>query len=290
MFRGSIVAIITPMKENGAIDFDSFHKLIDWHLENQTDGIVVLGTTGESPTIEFPEREQIIKKAIEWIGGRIPVIAGTGVNSTKETVHLTHHAMELGVDACLVVTPYYNKPTQEGLYQHFKTVAEAVPIPQILYNVPSRTGCDLLPETVGRLSLVPNIVGLKEATGNLTRVKEILDHCKEEIDLLSGDDATAKDFILQGGKGVISVTANVAPRLMHDMCAAALAGNQIEANKLNDRLMPLHQQLFVESNPIPAKWALREMGKISNGIRLPLIWLSENKHHIVRDAIARCGC
>lgn len=285
MFHGSIVALVTPMKTNGSVDLGSLRELLTWHLENLTDGIVILGTTGESPTIDLNEREQIIRATLEHINGKIPVIAGTGVNSTKETVHLTLQAMELGVDGCLVVTPYYNKPTQEGLYQHFKTVAEAVAIPQILYNVPGRTGCDLLPETIGRLSKVTNIVGVKEATGDITRIAKILSASDGNLDLLSGDDATGLEFMLAGGKGVISVTANIAPLAMHEMCAAALAKDQKKAKALNDKLMPLHKQLFVESNPIPTKWALHEMGKIPPGIRLPLTILSENKRKLVREAL-----
>lgn len=285
MFHGSIVALVTPMQSNGSIDLDCLRKLLDWHLESKTDGIVILGTTGESPTVEFKEREEVIKTTLDQIGGQIPVIAGTGANSTKEAVHLTRHAMELGVDGCLLVTPYYNKPTQEGLYQHFKTVAEAVAVPQILYNVPSRTGCDLLPETVGRLSAIPNIIGIKEATGDISRIDKILNQCDNVLDLLSGDDATALEFMMAGGKGVISVTANVTPRLMHDMCEAALASDFEKAKVLNNQLMALHKHLFVEANPIPVKWALHEMKKIPAGIRLPLTTLSTSKQAIVREAM-----
>lgn len=285
MFHGSIVAIVTPMKPDGAIDIEKLRELIDWHIDSLTDAIVILGTTGESPTIEFKERELIIREAIDQIAGRVPVIAGTGVNCTTEAIHLTKHAMELGADACLLVTPYYNKPTQEGLYQHFKAVAQAVPIPQILYNVPGRTGCDMLPETVGRLSLIPNIVGIKEASGDVKRVNEILDQCEKEIDIFSGEDILALEFILAGAKGDISVTANVAPRDMHAMCKAALAGDRETATTLNEKLLPLHQQLFIESNPIPVKWALHTMNKISSGIRLPLTVLSESKREPVRQAL-----
>jgi 4-hydroxy-tetrahydrodipicolinate synthase len=285
MFHGSIVALVTPMKPNGAIDIDKYRELVDWHIENLTDAIVVLGTTGESPTIEFNERQMMIKAAIDQASGRIPIIVGTGVNCTQETIHLTRNAMELGADACLLVTPYYNKPPQEGLYKHFKAVAEAVAIPQILYNVPSRTGCDLLPETIGRLSTVSNIIGIKESTGNVARVHEILEHTEGDLDLLTGDDPTALEFITAGGKGVISVTANVAPRLVHDMCRAALNKDHKTAKQLNEQLMPLNKQLFIESNPIPVKWALHEMAKIDIGIRLPLTPLSESKREIMRDAL-----
>lgn len=285
MFHGSIVAIVTPMKADGAIDIEKLRELIDWHIESDTNAIVVLGTTGESPTIEFKEREHIIRETLDQVGGRVPVIVGSGVNCTKETIHLTKNAMELGADACLLVTPYYNKPTQEGLYQHFKAVAEAVPIPQILYNVPGRTGCDMLPETVGRLSLIPNIVGLKEASGKVSRVNEILDKCEEEIDLLSGEDIIGLEFMLAGGKGVISVTANVAPHDMHLMCKAALEVDEARAKNINEKLLGLHQQLFIETNPIPVKWALHHMNKIALGIRLPLTVLAESKREPVRRAL-----
>lgn len=289
MFHGSIVALVTPMHKDGSIDFDSMRDLVDWHLENKTDGLVILGTTGESPTIEFDEREEIIRKVIDWVGARIPVIAGTGVNATHETIHLTRHAMEQGVDACLLVTPYYNKPTQEGLFQHFKAVAEAVAIPQILYNVPARTGCDMLPETVGRLSGIPNIIGIKEATGKIDRVEQILDACEKSMDLFSGDDITALDFMLAGGRGVISVTANVAPNEMHQMCKNIAEEKYQQAKEINAKLMPLHKELFVESNPIPTKWALNHLKKIPEGIRLPLTMLSSDKREIVLKALRESG-
>lgn len=289
MFHGSLVALITPMHEDGSIDFTSLSNLIEWHIENQTNGLVILGTTGESATINFQERDEIIKQVVKQVAERIPVIVGTGSNSTAETIKLTRHAMELGAAACLVVTPYYNKPTQEGLYQHFSAIANAVPIPLILYNVPGRTGCDLLPETVGRFVSVPNIVGLKEATGDVSRVGKILAICQDKIDLFSGDDASAFDFIKAGGKGVISVTANVAPKLMHDLCMAALGTDFATAAKTNEQLMPLHHDLFLESNPIPVKWALQEMGKISNGIRLPLTNLTNKHHQPLRTALQHAG-
>lgn len=287
MFHGSMVALVTPMSEDGSIDFNSLSELIEWHIANQTDGLVILGTTGESATILFAERDAILRKVVDQVAGRLPVIAGTGTNSTVETINLTKHAMEVGMDACLLVTPYYVKPTQEGLYYHYAAVANEVPLPQILYNVPSRTGCDLLPETIGRLSKITNIIGLKEATGNIERVKQILAECNHRLDLYSGDDATSLDFMLEGGKGVISVTANIAPKLMHDMCNAALQNNQPLAKEYQDKLMPLHENLFIESNPIPVKYALHEMGKIPSGIRLPLTVLASQYHQQLRQVMIK---
>ena len=289
MFHGSMVALVTPMEEDGALDVAALRRLIDFHVENGTDAIVAVGTTGESPTLDMAEHCEVIRLAVEYCRGRIPVIAGTGANATTEAIELTRCAEEAGADAALLVTPYYNKPTQEGLYLHHKAVAEAVPIPQILYNVPGRTACDMLPETVERLAQIPNIVGIKEATGNMERAREILRRCGERIDLYSGDDATALDCILLGGKGDISVTANVAPRLMHEMCKLARAGREQEARAINDRLMGLHQNLFVEANPIPVKWALKEMGLIGGGIRLPLTPLSAKHHDTVRQALRTAG-
>lgn len=285
MFHGSIVAIVTPMQANGEIDYPALRRLIDWHLESQTDGLVILGTTGESPTIDETERKKLIEMSVAYVHHRIPLIVGTGSNCTKSTIEQTKMAMELGADAALIVTPYYNKPTQEGLYQHFSAIAKAVPIPQILYNVPGRTGCDLLPETLKRLASFANIVAIKEATGDLTRLKALLE-LKTDIDLLSGDDATAAEFILQGGKGVISVTANVAPELMHELCAAALAGNRDLTLKINEKLALLHKDLFLEANPIPVKWALMHMGRIQAGIRLPLTPLSAKFHGDLKAALA----
>jgi len=277
MFHGSFVAIVTPMKENGDVDYQAFERLVDWHLENETDGLVVLGTTGESATIEPFERKKIIEQIVAQVNEQIPVIVGTGANATNHAIQLTRQAMELGVDAALLVTPYYNKPTQEGLYQHFKAISEAVPIPQVLYNVPSRTACDLLPETVERLGHFSNIVALKEATGDLERLKELMGmNC--QMNFLSGDDASSMEFILAGGKGVISVVANVAPKLVHRMCSAALEGDRPEAKKWNDQLEVLYQTLYVESNPIPTKWVLSEMGLIPRGIRLPLTPLDQKYH------------
>lgn len=277
MFHGSLVALVTPMMETGEVDYSALEHLTAWHLEKGTDGIVVLGTTGESPTIEPAERQQIITQVVSQVNQKIPVIIGTGANATQHTIALTQQAMELGADAVLLVTPYYNKPTQEGLFQHYKAVAKAVPIPQILYNVPSRTACDLLPETVKRLGVFSNIVALKEATGDLDRLKTLLDlDC--QMDMLSGVDANVLEFILMGGKGVISVTANVAPEWMHNLAKAALEGDRAEAEKWNNKLMPLNESLFIETNPIPTKWVLSKMGRIAPGIRLPLTPLSAKYH------------
>ncbi len=289
MFHGSMVALVTPMGEDGSLNWATLRRLIDWHIDNGTDAIVAVGTTGESPTLDVDEHAEVIRVSVEQARGRIPVIAGTGANSTREAIELTRLAEKVGADACLLVTPYYNKPTQEGLYQHHKAIAEAVPVPQILYNVPGRTACDMLPETVERLSHIPNIVGIKEATGSLERAQEILRRCGQRMDLYSGDDATALEVILLGGKGDISVTANVAPRLMHEMCKLAREGKEREAWAINERLMPLHKNLFVEANPIPVKWALQEMGLIEAGIRLPLTPLSPSQHEAVRSALRAAG-
>ncbi len=289
MFHGSMVALITPMFSDGTVDFNSLSELIEWHINNQTDALVILGTTGESATINYAERQDILKRVVKQVGERVPVIAGTGTNSTAETIRLTQNAMELGVDGCLIVTPYYNKPTQEGLFKHYKKIADSVPIPIILYNVPGRTGCDLLPETACRLADVGNIIGLKEATGDIKRVSEILDKSSGKLDLYSGDDASSLDFMLAGGKGVISVTANVAPRMMHDMCHAAVQGNKSLANELQKRLMPLHTKLFIEPNPIPVKWALHSMGKIEDGIRLPLTELAQEHEESLHQAMQEVG-
>ena len=285
MFSGSMVALVTPMTADGSIDSDSLHNLIEFHIESGTDAIVAVGTTGESATLTVAEHCDVVGQVVEQVNGRIPVIAGTGSNSTIEAIELTQHARDLGVDAALLVTPYYNRPTQEGLYQHYKAIAEAVDVPQILYNVPSRTACDLLPETVARLADIPSIIGIKEATGDLSRVEQINTLCQTKMELYTGEDANTVDFILAGGQCVISVTANVAPAAMHDMCAAALDNDEIEARQINKDLALLHQGLFVEANPIPVKWALAEMGKIPTGIRLPMTELSEQYHQPVRDAL-----
>lgn len=275
MFHGSMVALVTPMKAgSGELDIAALDRLIEFHLEQGTDAIVAVGTTGESATLNTEEHCRVIRHTVERVKGKIPVIAGTGANCTREAIELTEEAKRFGADACLLVTPYYNKPTQEGLFLHYRAIAEAVAIPQILYNVPGRTACDLLPETVARLAGIPNIIGIKEATGKLERTKQILESCGEAIDVYSGDDATTRELILNGAKGTISVTANVAPALMHRMCEAALQGRVEESAELDSRLEALHSGLFVESNPIPVKWALHRMGLIEEGIRLPLTPLS----------------
>ena len=289
MIAGSMVALVTPMDAQGRLDWDSLGKLVDFHLENGTHAIVAVGTTGESATLTVEEHIEVIEFVVKRVNGRIPVIAGTGANSTSEAVHLTQNAKNAGADACLLVVPYYNKPTQEGLYQHFKHIAEAVDIPQILYNVPGRTSCDMQAETVIRLSTVPNIIGIKEATGDLARAKAILDGVSKDFIVMSGDDPTAVELILLGGKGNISVTANVAPREMADLCEAALEGNAEKARAINEKLMPLHKDLFCEANPIPVKFALVEMGLMHKGIRLPLTWLSEGCHEKVRTALRQSG-
>lgn len=289
MFRGSLVALITPMKENGAVDDDALRRLVNWHVEQGTDGIVSMGTTGESATLDEEEHCRVIAYTVECAAGRVPIVAGTGANSTTEAIRLTKCAKKAGADACLLVTPYYNKPTQEGLYQHYVAIAQAVDIPQILYNVPGRTACDLLPETVARLSAVPNIIGIKEATGDMARVRKIRRLSEPGFAIYDGDDATALELILLGGHGVISVTANVAPALMHRMCEAALSGNRDLAEQLDEKLAALHENLFVEANPIPVKWALAEMGMCERGIRLPLTWLSDSAHECVRDAMRQAG-
>jgi len=289
MFHGSMVALVTPMEDDGRVDLEGLERLVEFHVQHGTDAIVAVGTTGESATLSTEEHCAVIRQVVEFARGRVPVIAGTGSNSTREAIDLTASAAEAGADACLLVAPYYIKPTQEGMYLHYKAVAEAVSIPQILYNVPGRTVCDILPETVARLAVIPNIVGIKEATGDLARAKRILELCGEKLDVYSGDDATAMEIILIGGKGDISVTANVAPRMMHDMCRAALDGDRAKAASINDVLMPLHKGLFVEANPIPVKWALHEMGLIGPGIRLPLTPLSAQYRDGLRQALRRAG-
>ena len=289
MISGSLVALVTPMDSRGNLDWQALDRLIEYHLAEGTDGIVAVGTSGESATLDMNEHKEFIRRVVELVAGRVPVIAGTGANSTSEAVELTSSARSVGADACLLVTPYYNKPTQEGLYQHYKYIAETVDIPQILYNVPGRTACDMLPATVARLADIDNIVGIKEATGDMQRAREVIDLVGDRMAVYSGDDATAVELILLGGKGNISVTANVAPRAMHELCAAALKGDAETARRLNDSLMPLHTQLFIESNPIPAKWALYEMGLIQDGLRLPLTSLSADCRPVVREALKQCG-
>ncbi|HOY87877.1 MAG: 4-hydroxy-tetrahydrodipicolinate synthase [Methylotenera sp.] len=284
MLQGSLVAIVTPMFEDGRLDISSLRALIDFHLAEGTDGIVIVGTTGESPTVDFDEHCLLIETAVSQVNGRVPVIAGTGANSTKEAIVLTQKAKELGANACLLVAPYYNKPTQEGLYQHFKAVADAVEIPQILYNVPGRTGCDISNDTTLRLSSHRNIVGIKDATGGIERGTDLLLRAPKDFVVLSGDDATALSLMLLGGKGVITVTGNVAPKLMHEMCEAALKGDVATARAINAKLFALHQKLFIEANPIPVKWVLAQMGLIKTGIRLPMVQLSAQYHEVLRDA------
>ena len=289
MIQGSLVALVTPMNADGGLDWPGLTRLLDFHLEAGTDGIVAVGTTGESATLDEDEHCEVIARTVQHIAGRIPVIAGTGANSTTEAITLTRCAKKAGADACLLVTPYYNKPTQEGLYLHHKAVAEAVDIPQILYNVPGRTACDMQADTVARLSSVPNIVGIKEATGDLARARRIRELCGEDFALYSGDDATGCDFLLQGGNGVISVTSNIAPKLMHEMSAAAIAGDAETARAADAKLAAAHRALFVEANPIPVKWALEQMGLVGPGIRLPLTPLSESFHETVRAALRQAG-
>ena len=289
MLTGSLVAIVTPMFEDGRLDLDALKKLIDFHIEAGTDGIVIVGTTGESPTVDVDEHCLLIKTTVDYVAKRIPVIAGTGANSTSEAIELTAKAKALGADACLLVAPYYNKPSQEGLYQHFKAIAEAVAIPQILYNVPGRTGCDLSNDTVLRLASIANIVGIKDATGGIERGTDLLLRAPAGFAVYSGDDGSALALMLLGGKGVISVTANVAPRLMHEMCASALSGDIDVARAANAKLFALHQKLFVEANPIPVKWVLQQMGLIATGIRLPLVNLSTQYHEVLRAAMKQAG-
>lgn len=289
MFHGSIVALVTPMTKEGGIDTDALARLVEWHITSKTDGIVVGGSTGESATLIFEEKRTLFQVATQVAADRIPIIAGTGTNSTASSIELTQMAMENGVSACLLVTPYYNKPTQEGLYQHFHAIARAVPIPQILYNVPGRTACDLLPDTVMRLAKIANIIGIKESTGSVERAQEILNICPENFHVYSGEDHLVLDLMQIGAKGNISVTANVAPEQMHNVCAAARKGNIEIAQFMNTPLMELHKNLFIESNPIPVKWALHQMGMIESTIRLPLTPLSEIYHAVVREAMLQAS-
>jgi 4-hydroxy-tetrahydrodipicolinate synthase len=289
MIQGSLVAIVTPMHADGSLDEAAFRRLIDWHVEQGTDAIVAVGTTGESATLDEQEHCDAIALVVQQAAGRIPVIAGTGANSTSEAISLTRCAQQAGADACLLVTPYYNKPTQEGLYLHHKAVAEAVDIPQILYNVPGRTAVDMLPETVARIAEIDNVIGVKEATGKLERITRLRELTGADFGIYSGDDATAREAILLGADGDISVTANVAPAAMHAMCAAALAGDREKAAEIDAGLAALHRDLFLESNPIPVKWALAEMGLIEPGIRLPLTWLAESARDQLRAAMRQAG-
>jgi 4-hydroxy-tetrahydrodipicolinate synthase len=289
MLKGSLVAIVTPMLEDGSLDLPRLRQFIDFHIREGSNGLVVVGTTGESPTVDFDEHCQLISAAIEHAKGRVPIIAGTGANSTREAIELSEFAKKAGADMSLLVVPYYNKPTQEGLYRHFRAIAEAVDIPQILYNVPGRTVADMQNDTVLRLAQVPGIVGLKDATGNMERGAELLRRIPKNFAVYSGDDGTGLPLMLLGAHGVISVTANVAPRLMQEMCAAALAGDVAGARARNNKLIGLHRHLFVEANPIPVKWVLQQMGLIDGGIRLPLTPLSSSFHDLLRGAMEQAG-
>lgn len=289
MIRGSLVALVTPMFDDGTLDFDGLKKLVDFHVDAGTDAIISVGTSGESATLDIPEQIEVIRQTVEFANGRIPIIAGTGGNSTSEALELTTKAANLKVDACLLVVPYYNKPTQEGLYQHFRYIAEHVDIPQILYNVPGRTALDMQNDTVVRLAEIDNIIGIKDATGDIPRVADFKARCPRGFALYSGDDATTLAFLKAGGDGCISVTANVAPAKMHQMCMAALEGDHQRADRLNDELDGLHQELFAESNPIPVKWAVSELGHMGKGIRLPLTEFSQPYHARLREAMQRAG-
>jgi 4-hydroxy-tetrahydrodipicolinate synthase len=289
MITGSLVALVTPMHTDGSLDWQALDALLDWHLDSGTDGIVAVGTTGESATLSVDEHCEVIAHVIARVAGRVPVIAGTGANATAEAVELTAAAMRLGADACLLVTPYYNKPTQEGLFRHYRQIAEAVPIPQILYNVPGRTGVDMLPETVARLADHEMIIGFKDATGDLARGREMIDICRGRMAVYSGDDATATELMLMGAAGTISVTANVAPRQIAEISRLALAGEAEQARTLDARLELLNEALFLESNPIPVKWALARMGRIESGLRLPLTPLAEQYHSAVQAALTEAG-
>ena len=289
-FHGSIVALVTPMLENTEVDYERFFQLIDWHIAEKTDAIVVAGTTGESATLSFDEHKKVIAEAVRYVQKRIPIIAGTNGNATHEAVELTQYAEKVGADAALIVTPYYNRPTQEGLYQHFHTIAKATALPIILYNVPSRTACDLLNETVVRLAQIDNIVGLKDATGQLERLSDLKPRLSSDFLLFTGDDATSLGFLAHGGHGIISVTANVAPRAMHDFCQAMETNDLPCARKIFANLFPVHQALFIETNPIPVKWALAAMGKTPPFLRLPLTPLSERYQETVKNALKRAGC
>lgn len=289
MIQGSIVALVTPMDESGAVDWASLQQLVEFHIAQGTDAIVSVGTTGESATLDEDEHCAVIKATVDYAKGRIPIIAGTGSNSTTEAISLTKLAKEVGVDACLIVTPYYNKPTQEGLYLHYKAISEAVDIPQILYNVPGRTACDMLPETIISLADLPNIIGVKEATGDLSRIKIIREAVGADFAIYSGDDATSREACLLGANGSITVTGNVAPKLVHEMLMAAIARDADNAMALDNKLVGLHKQLFIQANPIPVKWAVAEMGLMGKGIRLPLTWLSEDCYVAVRLAMQQAG-
>ena len=290
MLSGSIVALVTPMDDRGNVDYDALASLVEWHVESGTHGIVAVGTTGESATLSVEEHQKVIQKTVDFAAGRIPVIAGTGANCTREAMELTQAAERAGATACLSVTPYYNKPTQEGLYLHYKAIAENASIPQVLYNVPGRTAVDLLPETVAELAKIPGIIGIKEATGDVSRVATLRQTCGSDFLLFSGDDETGLDFMLAGGNGVISVTNNLAPEEMANMCNLALAGNAEEAKVINDKLMPMHKDLFVEANPIPVKWGVWKVGKIATPfLRLPLTILADEGQEVLLNAMRKSG-
>ncbi|WP_151446002.1 4-hydroxy-tetrahydrodipicolinate synthase [Lacisediminimonas profundi] len=289
MIQGSLVAIVTPMHADGSLDLPGLRKLIDWHVAEGTDGIVIVGTTGESPTVSVEEHCELIKVAVQHTARRVPVIAGTGGNSTAEAIELTRHALEVGADASLQVVPYYNRPTQEGMYRHFRKIAESVDLPVILYNVPGRTVADMSNDTMLRLAQVPGIIGVKDATGNLGRGTDLMRLAPASFSVYSGDDPSAMALMFCGAKGNISVTANVAPRAMHELCAAAMAGRTAEAIAINNRMIPLHDKLFVEPNPVPVKWAMHEMGLMGPGLRLPLAPLGDAWHETVRTALRESG-
>ncbi len=290
MLQGSLVAIVTPMTDDGEVDFESLRQLVDWHVAEGTQGLVVVGTTGESPTVSVAEHEALIARTVEFADGRIPVIAGTGANSTKEAIELTRFSKSVGAAAGLSVVPYYNKPTQEGLYQHFCAIADAIALPLILYNVPGRTVADLHNETTLKLASHPNVIGIKDATADLYRASELIAHAPPGFACYTGDDGTAAAFMLMGGHGVISVTANVAPGPMAALCRAAMAGDALTARHLNTPLLDLHRLLFIEANPIPVKWALAEMGRIGHALRLPLTPLSDIHHRALIEALRVAGC
>ncbi len=289
MFTGSMVAMVTPMHDDGGVDWDALERLVEHHIAQATDAIVSVGTTGESATLDHDEHGEVIARTVKAVAGRIPVIGGTGANSTSEAISLTRSAADAGVDACLLVVPYYNKPPQEGLYQHFKAIAEAVAVPQILYNVPGRTAADMQNDVTLRLAEIENIVAIKDATNDLDRGRDLIERAPKDFLIYSGEDGTACELMLSGGKGTISVTANAAPNLMHRMCQAAISGDANTARALNDQLADLHKAMFVESNPIPAKWAVAQQGLIGGGIRLPLVPLSTERHDEVRSALGSAG-
>lgn len=289
MIQGSIVAIVTPMHEDGSLDLPGLRKLIDWHIAEGTDGIVIVGTTGESPTVSVEEHSELIRIAVEHTAKRIPVIAGTGGNSTSEAIELTEYAKKVGADASLLVVPYYNRPTQEGMYQHFKKIVEAVDLPAILYNVPGRTVADMSNETILRMAQVPGVIGVKDATGNIARGVDLMRLAPKNFAVYSGDDPTAMALMFCGAKGNISVTANIAPRAMHELCDAAINGRVAEAIAINNKVFPLHSKLFIEPNPVPLKWAMAEIGLIPSGMRLPIVPLAKEYHDVVRAAMRESG-